>query len=326
MSLTGPALQVTRGPWELASAILYRMTTDRARAPDRRACRPSPSPETTRRRTSAGDLAARRPTRLLGRGRSGAVSASGPPRPLGRSRGRLACRLAPRARGDGAQPRHLARSSGPSRAHGRCPLRHGAGPAALGAATAARWPDQPAIVDERGELTYRELDRRAVASPPHYVTSVASRPRQAGADVPQSPWLPRGPARRLTARRRPAASQHRLRRPPTRPGAGTREAGRAILDEEFAPAFDQAGFDGNRVIAWDDDGESEATIDAMIVARQAESTRGSIEPKPGATRPPHLGNDRALQRALHARCRFARCSGRWRRSSPGSRSVPASRC
>jgi non-ribosomal peptide synthetase component E (peptide arylation enzyme) len=42
----------------------------------------------------------------------------------------------------------------------RAPLRHGMSPAALGAATAARWPDQPAIIDELGELTYSELDRR----------------------------------------------------------------------------------------------------------------------------------------------------------------------
>ena len=40
------------------------------------------------------------------------------------------------------------------------PLRFGAGLAALGAVAAARHPDHPAIADERGVLTYGDLDRR----------------------------------------------------------------------------------------------------------------------------------------------------------------------
>ena len=42
-------------------------------------------------------------------------------------------------------------------------VRLGPGPAAFAAASAARWPDQIAIVDDRGVLTYAELDRRVAA-------------------------------------------------------------------------------------------------------------------------------------------------------------------
>ncbi|HEY0620930.1 MAG TPA: AMP-binding protein, partial [Kribbella sp.] len=40
-------------------------------------------------------------------------------------------------------------------------LRHwGQSVAALGAIAAIRYPDRPAVIDERGSLTYRELDQR----------------------------------------------------------------------------------------------------------------------------------------------------------------------
>jgi acyl-CoA synthetase (AMP-forming)/AMP-acid ligase II len=41
--------------------------------------------------------------------------------------------------------------------------RFGTTPATLGAIAAARWPDRPAIIDERGTITYAELDQRATA-------------------------------------------------------------------------------------------------------------------------------------------------------------------
>jgi len=43
------------------------------------------------------------------------------------------------------------------------PLRLGLGPATMVASAAARHPDQPALVDERGRLGYAELDRRGAA-------------------------------------------------------------------------------------------------------------------------------------------------------------------
>jgi hypothetical protein len=43
------------------------------------------------------------------------------------------------------------------------PLHIGLGPATIVALGAARHPDHPALIDERGTLTYGELDRRAAA-------------------------------------------------------------------------------------------------------------------------------------------------------------------
>ena len=43
------------------------------------------------------------------------------------------------------------------------PLRLGLGPATIVASGAARHPDHPALVDERGSLTYEQLDRRGAA-------------------------------------------------------------------------------------------------------------------------------------------------------------------
>ena len=54
------------------------------------------------------------------------------------------------------RPDRLARMAG-------APLRLGMGPATIVAASAARDPDHPALIDERGTLTYGELDRRAAA-------------------------------------------------------------------------------------------------------------------------------------------------------------------
>ncbi|MGA8925618.1 MAG: AMP-binding protein, partial [Solirubrobacterales bacterium] len=50
--------------------------------------------------------------------------------------------------------------------------------------------------------------------------------------------------------------------------------GTAIVDAEFASVFDEAGFEGNRVIAWEEGGRSEATVEAMIASYEAASDRG----------------------------------------------------
>ena len=49
-----------------------------------------------------------------------------------------------------------------------------------------------------------------------------------------------------------------------------REApGTAILDEEFASAFDEAGFEGNRVLAWAEDNQAGTTFDSLIAAHES---------------------------------------------------------
>ena len=154
------------------------------------------------------------------------------------------------------------------------PLIHGAGPAALGAATASRWPDQPAIVDERGALTYRQLDRRAGAL-------AAAIGDEYGGSTRGLAMMCRnhsGFLEALLAGSRLGADLLLLNTEFAGPQlAQVLERERpdtAILDEEFAPVFDQAGFDGDRIIAWRDGDRSEATIDGMIVTHEAEAARG----------------------------------------------------
>ena len=155
------------------------------------------------------------------------------------------------------------------------PLRHGAGAAALAAATAARWPDQPAIVDERGELTYMELDRRGrrLASALRDECGITT-----GGRLAVMCRNHRGFLEALLAGSRLGADLLLL----NTDFAGPQLAhvlergmpGTAILDEEFASAFDEAGFEGNRVIAWEEGDQSENTVDAMVAAYEAASAHG----------------------------------------------------
>ena len=155
------------------------------------------------------------------------------------------------------------------------PLRHGTGAAALGAATAARWPGQLAIVDERGELTYLELDRRGsrLADALRDECGITT-----GGRLALMCRNHRGFLEALLASSRLGADLLLLNTDFAGPQLAQvleREMpGSAILDEEFAPAFDEASFEGNRIIAWEEDGQSETTVDAMVAAHHAPSTRG----------------------------------------------------
>ncbi len=179
--------------------------------------------------------------------------------------------IAPRALGAMARSGML-RPARPDRVVGmlRGLLRHGMGPAALGAATAARWPDQPAIIDELGELTYSELDRRGrgLASALRDECSVT-----AGGRLAVMSRNHRGFVEALLAGSRLGADLLPLNTDFAGPQLGEvleREApGTAMLDEEFGPVFDEAGFEGHRVIAWGGGDRPEATVDGMIAADEA---------------------------------------------------------
>ena len=147
------------------------------------------------------------------------------------------------------------------------PLRHGAGLATLSAIGAARHPGQPAVIDERGALTYDQLDRRAAAiaaglrrdfgAAPERAVAVMCRNHRGfveavvavsrcGADLLSvNTELPAPRLRELLERERPAAVIH---------------------DEEFATRFDEAGLVGNRVLAWHGDGTVDATLDDLAAA------------------------------------------------------------
>ena len=205
-------------------------------------------------------------------------------------------RLGPRAAGgDGPQRRARARSAptGLPRMLA-APLRLGAG-----AATMVRGNRRP--------LARPAGARRRARRPSHGPSSTAAAERSrarcadelgvgpgrgARGDVPQPPRLHRAGPRRLAARRRPAAAQHRLPGPQLAQVLERERPAVAVLDEEFSGAFDAAGFEGGRVIAWRDGDGPGPTINSLI-RRQAEPPgRLAGDPRPGPRRDPHLGHDR----------------------------------
>lgn len=144
------------------------------------------------------------------------------------------------------------------------PLRLGGGLATLGAIAAARQPEHPAIIDGRGMVSYGELDRRSAAIAaglrsefgvgPGCAVAVLCRNHRGfvesalaasrcGADLLSiGTGLPVPRLRELLGRERPAAIVH---------------------DEEFAAALDEAGFTGNRVVAWHELSGAPTTLDAL---------------------------------------------------------------
>jgi acyl-CoA synthetase (AMP-forming)/AMP-acid ligase II len=155
------------------------------------------------------------------------------------------------------------------------PLRHGTGPAALGAATASRWPDQPAVLDERGELAYGELDRRG--------RSLAFALREECGITNDSGLAVmcrnhRGFLEALLAASRLGVNLLLLNTDFAGPQLAQvlerEKPGTAILDEEFASVFDEAGFEGDRVIAWTEDNQAGATVDSLIAAHESATAPG----------------------------------------------------
>ena len=89
---------------------------------------------------------------------------------------------------------------------------------AAGVTTSAiRQPDRPAIVDELGTLTWREVHERSNAIARGLAAAGVARGRR-GDPVPQPPRLRRGDAGLHEARRRRAVPQHDVRRAADRGG------------------------------------------------------------------------------------------------------------
>ena len=130
--------------------------------------------------------------------------------------------------------------------------RTGVTPATACAIGAARHPDQRAIVDDRGAITYRELDRR-VAAIAAGLASEGVGPSNAVAIMCRNH---RGFVEALLAATRLGADVLLLNTEFPGPQLADALAGHAvgavILDEEFAPVFDAAGYRGLRVLAWCD--------------------------------------------------------------------------
>jgi acyl-CoA synthetase (AMP-forming)/AMP-acid ligase II len=146
------------------------------------------------------------------------------------------------------------------------PLRLGLGPATIVAAGAARHPDQVALVDERGALTYEELDKRAAA-----IAAGLSRELGVGPDGSLAVMCRnhRGFVEALLAGSRCGADLLLLNTEFSGPQLGEvveRERPEAVVhDEEYGALFEAAGLGDRRLVAWQDSDQGTVrTLDALI--------------------------------------------------------------
>lgn len=143
--------------------------------------------------------------------------------------------------------------------------RFGPVPATIGAMAALRFPGRTALVDERGALTYAQLERRAAA------LATALRERLEDERVGVLCRNHRGFVETLLAASRLGndvvllntdCSAAQLGEVAEREGIGL-----LVHDEEFGPTVDEAGFTGQRLVAWTD-GEATDTIDALMAGTE----------------------------------------------------------
>lgn len=150
--------------------------------------------------------------------------------------------------------------------------------AALCAVAAVRWPDQPAVIDERGTLRYAELEERATALAGALAAEFGIEPGQAVAVMCRNH---RGFIEAVVAASKlgadvlllntefPAATLTKtLQRYPI---------GAVICDEEFSPRFEAAGHQGPLVLAWREESGGRSIDD--LAERGLESPRSKTPGK-----------------------------------------------
>ncbi|WP_396448974.1 AMP-binding protein [Actinomadura sp.] len=145
-------------------------------------------------------------------------------------------------------------------------LRFGPVPATLCAMSALRFPQRTALIDERGALTYAELDRRAAS------LATALRSRAGDGRVGVLCRNHRGFVEAVLAVTRLGNDVVLLNTDfsAAQLGQVAEREGISFLvhDEEFAAAVDESGFAGGRAVAWADG--ASGTTDALIGATEPE--------------------------------------------------------
>ena len=155
-------------------------------------------------------------------------------------------------------------------------VRLGPGPAALAAASAARWPDQAAIVDDRGGLSYAELDRRVAAIAARLYADLGVGPERSLAIMCRNH---RGFVEALLAGSRLGADVLLVNTdfpgPQLAQVLEREHPAAAVLDEEFLEGFDTAGFTGRCVVAWNDGATRVPKLEVLATgaARRSRSSR-----------------------------------------------------
>ncbi|WP_354698979.1 hypothetical protein DSM112329_04678 [Paraconexibacter sp. AEG42_29] len=162
--------------------------------------------------------------------------------------------------------------------------RHGASPATTGAVGAALWGGRSAVVDDRGTLTYDELQRTAtdLAAALHDRTGLGP-----GRRLALMCRNHRGFLQAALAGAQLGADLVPLNTDFAGPQLGAvlaREGVDVVVhDEEFGPLFDSTDFGGQRVLAWQDGGPDALggeTVDGLIAAG-ASLPRAPLPGQPG---------------------------------------------
>jgi acyl-CoA synthetase (AMP-forming)/AMP-acid ligase II/NAD(P)-dependent dehydrogenase (short-subunit alcohol dehydrogenase family) len=212
------ATTVARTPWDAATGLLFRFTEDTAAARGG-GTRPAGEPDAA---TEGSDLLF---NVRLGRRAIGGLRRAGALAPI--------------------PPARLPAAAGA--------LRMGPGPAALVALAAARHPERTAIADDRGEVSYEELERRGgtIASGLRREFGVES-----GAPLAVMCRNHRGFLEAIVAGSRLGADLLLLGTDFPAPQLAKvleRERPAAVIhDQEFEPLFEGSGYGGALVSAWQD--------------------------------------------------------------------------
>ncbi|NKZ08330.1 AMP-binding protein [Actinomadura latina] len=148
-------------------------------------------------------------------------------------------------------------------------VRFGAVPATVGAMSALRFPGRTALVDERGALSYAELEQRSAA------LATALRQRIEDGRVGVLCRNHRGFVEAVLAASRLGNDVVLLNTDfsGTQLGQVAEREGIELLvhDEEFGATVDESGFHGQRVVAWGDSG----TLDSLIRATEPEPIKSA---------------------------------------------------
>ncbi|WP_233526077.1 AMP-binding protein [Actinomadura spongiicola] len=140
-------------------------------------------------------------------------------------------------------------------------IRYGPVPATIGAMSALRFPDRTALIDERGALSYRELERRAAS------LATALHHRLDGDRVGILCRNHRGFVETVLAASRLGNDVVLLNTDFSATQLGQvverEHIGLLVHDEEFGPTVAESGFTGQRLLAWTD-GDAHESVDALM--------------------------------------------------------------
>ncbi len=133
-------------------------------------------------------------------------------------------------------------------------------------ANAVRYPNDDAIIDDLGRLTFAEVHERTNSLANALADARRARGRRRRAHVPQPPLLHRGAGRVLQARSARACSSIRQFAGPQLTEVVKREKPVALIyDEEFAELLEDAGKRRKRFVAWYEGGDTpDPTLEELI--------------------------------------------------------------